>query len=358
MNSPLDTTDVYVSVLREYLVGGDAESALLRAYELGRESVGTGFGLLDMVSVHRESLALALSQAPTTEVAARMARSAFGLFLESLAPFEMAYRGFREANATLQQLNATLEQQVSERTRELREIVVRLREADEERRELLGRLVTAQEDERRRIASDIHDDSIQHMAAVAMRIDMLLRRHPELEASEGVSKLSEAVQGCIGSLRRLVFDLRPQALDAEGLAAALREYLEHSFEDEGEGDEEEAGPECRLEDRLRTEPPEGTRAIIYRIAQEALANARKHARASRIDVLLAEDGDGYLVRISDDGVGFSTESSPRHRPGHLGLADMRERAEVAGGWWRVESAIGEGTTVEFFLPSQAENSAT
>ena len=104
-----------------------------------------------------------------------------------------------------------------------------------------------------------------------------------------------------------------------------------------------------VEDRLSTEPPQEARTILYRIAQEALANVRKHAAAARVDVSIDEQGGGYLVRITDDGRGFEPEGL-RPRPGHLGVSAMRERAEVAGGWVRIDSARGEGSRVEFWIP--------
>ena len=96
--------------------------------------------------------------------------------------------------------------------------------------------------------------------------------------------------------------------------------------------------------------------ILYRLAQEALTNVRKHARASTAAVLLDERDGGYRLRVTDNGVGFKVEdASPV--PGHLGLAAMRERAELAGGWLRIESAVDAGTTVECWLPPQEPTEA-
>ena len=131
-------------------------------------------------------------------------------------------------------------------------------------------------------------------------------------------------------------------LDREGVAAALRVYLREA--------EEHAPTRYRLDDRLVAQPPEATRLILYRIAQEALTNVRKHAEARTATVTLAERGGGYFVRVSDDGIGFLAERLTGV-PGHLGLASMRERAELAGGWLRVASELGRGTDVEFWIPA-------
>jgi signal transduction histidine kinase len=103
---------------------------------------------------------------------------------------------------------------------------------------------------------------------------------------------------------------------------------------------------------LATEPAYEARLAAFRIAQEALANARKHANADRIDVVLTERDDGLLTRISDDGVGFSGDVLDAELEGHIGLAEMRERAEMAGGWCLVQSLAQIGTRVEFWIPSE------
>lgn len=216
------------------------------------------------------------------------------------------------------------------------------RETDEERRALLARLVRAQEEERRRIASDIHDDSIQVLTALTLRLDLLRRRLDDPDLLEMLREIEQAARLSMGRLRYLVFELRPPALDREGLAAALRMYLEQTRID--------SGLEYSFESQLTAEPHVETRTILYRISQEAVGNVRRHARAKRIDVLLKETEEGILVRIADNGIGFLAVETDGEQPGHLGLVSMRERAEIAGGWWRLDSAPGRGTTVEFLVP--------
>jgi signal transduction histidine kinase len=217
-----------------------------------------------------------------------------------------------------------------------------LRKSHEDRRRLVAQLVHAEEEERRRIAGDIHDDSLQLMAAVSMHLYNVRRQVSDLAEREALVGLEESVREAIGRLRHLLFELRPPTLDREGLSAALRLLLEHTLEP--------AGTSWSIEDRLSVEPPEEARTILYRIAQEALANVRKHAGAAHVDVTIDEQGGGYLVRITDDGRGFEPERSTP-RPGHLGVSAMRERAEVAGGWFRIESVRGEGARVEFWVPT-------
>jgi signal transduction histidine kinase len=345
--APNKILDTYAGALRDYLAQAGVETALLRAYEAGREGVEAGLGVLDMVAVHMEALDLALGESATLEEALNKARASAGLLLESLGPFEMAYRGFREANEKLSSLAESLEQQVSDRTAELQATARRLRRIDRERVKLLESLVSTAEEERRRIAVDIHDDAIQKMSAVAMRLDMLRVDHRELEDDEGLSKLNQTVTTSIDSLRQLLFELSPPGLESGGLLEALRLYLDQQSKLDG-------APEYNIEHRLQTEPPLQTCLVLYRIAQEALTNAKKHARATQVRVLLADRRGGHFVRVQDDGVGFSVKRRIDPLPGHLGLIAMRQRAEMAGGEFLISSTPGEGTTVESWLPSHHE----
>jgi PAS domain S-box-containing protein len=229
---------------------------------------------------------------------------------------------------------------------ELQESLDVLRETMKQRQALLVRLQRAQEEERERIAGDIHDDSIQVMASVGMRLSILRRRLVDPRQRQAVDQLEDTVQLAIGRLRHLLFELRPPALDRVGLAAALRLYLE--------GLREESGAQAVLTDRLVQEPPLDARIALYRVAQEALANVRKHAQAHHVEVLLEERDRGVCVSIRDDGRGFSPDEAERHRPGHLGLTAMRERTQTRGGWFRLDSAPGSGTTVEFWMPVAIE----
>ncbi len=210
-------------------------------------------------------------------------------------------------------------------------------------RMLLERLVRAQEEERARIAQDIHDDSVQIMTAAALRIASLRRQLAATPHAETLARLEGTVNEAIGRLRRLLFELRPRALDHEGLAAALRLYLDRL--------EQETGLRWAVQDRLVVEPDPQTRMALFRIAQEALTNVRKHAQAHRVEVTVEERDDGYLLRVRDDGRGFRLTDQGMGSPDHLGLASMRERAEMAGGWFRVDPRPGLGTTVEAWVPA-------
>jgi PAS domain S-box-containing protein len=230
----------------------------------------------------------------------------------------------------------------------LRQSVETLKQVDQKRRALLRRLVHAQEEERRAIASDIHDDSIQAMFAVGLRLFALRTALHDPGQIDQMDRLQQNVQESTDRLRHLLFELRPAALDEGGLPAALRQYLDTM--------KEENGIDVELATALEQSPASETQVIAYRIAQEALANVRKHAQARRVECAVSAVDDGILTRIVDNGVGFDS-GGHGSVPGHLGLIAMRERAEMAGGWLRITSSAGHGCVVEFWIPDAREGVA-
>lgn len=220
--------------------------------------------------------------------------------------------------------------------------ITELARSQEERDRLRERMVNAQEEERRRIAADIHDDSIQQMTAVGLRLGAL--RH--LVASGGsddgaFASLEESVEKAIGRLRHLMFELRPPALDEQGLVAAIVGYV---------GTESrEGGFRFDVRDRLQQEPEASVRAGLYRIVQEAVRNVSKHAEANSITVTVSSEKGGVGLEIQDDGQGFGAQET--WSPDHFGLAGIRERASMMGGSATVQSSRGAGTRVKIWVPS-------
>jgi PAS domain S-box-containing protein len=236
-------------------------------------------------------------------------------------------------------LDVTAEKTAEEKLRWSLEV---LRRTIQQRRELAQKIETAQDEERRQIAADIHDDPIQVMSAVDLRLAMLAEQ-PETISAEALGELQSTVRQSIERLRSLVFELRPAALDRDGLVVAIDQYLAHAAK--------ETGWTCDVRDELTAEPDEDLRVSLYRIVQEAVANARKHAGARHVSVRVTTAGDGVTVLVTDDGAGFDTDRVETPVPGHLGLAPMIERAELVGGWCRVSSATDAGTSVECWLPA-------
>ena len=237
--------------------------------------------------------------------------------------------------------NLSLEAQVAEQTQELQDMVHELHQVNEHRRGLLEHFVMAQEEERARIAGDVHDDPVQQIVALNMRLQLLRRALEDPEQLELVDRLLDSAHDCISSMRHLLFELRPPILDEEGLGAALREYLR----------EREPDFTFRVDDLVESPQPSQSLVVLYRIAQEALANIYKHARAAQVEVSITERDGGLLVTIQDDGVGFAGEVPKVSAPGHMGLSSMRERAELQGGWCEILSLPDNGTVVRFWIPT-------
>lgn len=251
-------------------------------------------------------------------------------------------RLFRDAegNQTIEGaiVDITEEKELNE---ELKATLSDLRRADLEKKRLLTHLVRAKEEERNRVASDIHDDSVQVMTAVAIDLERLARKVSDDDLRTTLERLENRVRDAVQRLRKMVFELRPPALDEEGVASALRLYLEEFSLD--------TGIDYELHNNLETEPLNPTRVVLFRIAQEALTNVRKHSNASRVLVTLGRRDGGVAMALSDDGDGFDVTSSQLNSPGHIGLAEMRERAEMGGGTFHIESGPGRGTKVDVWL---------
>lgn len=206
-------------------------------------------------------------------------------------------------------------------------------------------LAEGREAERIRTAQDLHDGPVQDLHALRMRLAILARSANDGQREELAEATAEA-HGVIAELRRVAEDLRPPALGPFGLAAALRAFALRFGR---------AHPEIEValdlddDGQVLQEP---VRLALFRVAQEAMNNAVKHSRPSRIGVLLRLSPDEAILEIDDDGVGYvvPVDLSVPSEPGHYGLVGMAERAEAAGATLDVSSRIGEGTRVRACVP--------
>lgn len=221
---------------------------------------------------------------------------------------------------------------------------LKLEEKEVARQALLESLVEAQEEERRRLARELHDGAGQMLTSLLVRIKTLEKTCTSAEIKQGLDALLDMASVTIEQIRELSHRLRPAALEEFGLDVALRTLVEEMTH------QTNITAHCHMKLNSAEVPP-GVDAILYRIAQEGLTNILRHAQANEINVSLTSDDAAILMSIEDNGCGFS----PYHltaEPGvrHLGLIDMRERASIAGGYLDVYSAPGQGTTLNVRIP--------
>lgn len=212
---------------------------------------------------------------------------------------------------------------------------------------LSRRLVEVQETERRYIARELHDEASQALTSLMVGLRLLERASADPAAvMAGVAELETTVNSVLENLHRLAMDLRPASLDHLGLEAALRQYCEMVSDKHGLMVQFEV---LKLARRL---PPEMETAI-YRVVQEAVTNVVRHARATRVDVLLEQRRRSVIAIIEDNGVGFDPAAAAVSN--RLGLFGMRERVEMLNGKLIIESQVGSGTTILIEAPYDDSN---
>jgi PAS domain S-box-containing protein len=251
----------------------------------------------------------------------------------------------RRMKEELRKAHHELERRVVERT-------AALEKANEELRQIPSKLISVQEGERKRLASELHDSIGQTLAALKFWVEMALHLRDAGDGNAALNHLEQFVptlQRSIEETRNIYMGLRPSMLDSIGLLATL-EWLR--------GESMRLYPQRHIELEagvVEEEIPENLKISIFRIAQEALNNIAKHSKAEWVDISLSKNGDRIALVVSDDGVGIDLglilqTSTARS----LGLTGMRERAELTEGSFSIESTPGEGTTIRVCWPIEAE----
>lgn len=210
-------------------------------------------------------------------------------------------------------------------------------------------LIQAQEEERLKLSREIHDGPAQMLANILMRSDFLIktyRQRPEEDAIKELKDMKEQVRSALGEVRRIIYDLRPMALDDLGLVPTLRKYLKSleeynhiSIQFDYKGNNEQ-----RLDTKIEV--------AIFRLIQEAVQNACKHAKPSLILVSLEIVKNKINVMIKDDGIGFDFEDGKKENS--FGLVGMKERVELLNGELMIDSKLNIGTTIRINLEVELE----
>jgi signal transduction histidine kinase len=219
----------------------------------------------------------------------------------------------------------------------------------EQEKERIGEI---QEDARKKLARDLHDGPTQSIGAIAMRVNFarrLMTRDVDAAAEE-LYKIEELARRTTKEIRQMLFTLRPLILESEGLVPALEKLAENLLENQGQ----------RVTVKAKKDVVEdmevGKQGVIFFIVEEAVNNARKHAKAENVWVRLKRSKDLILLEVEDNGVGFdvaAVEASYDQR-GSLGMVNLRERAELVNGVLRIDSVKGKGTKISVTIPVTIE----
>src|SRR5256714_7602762 len=300
----------YRSAFGEYARNG-GEAALGRAYELGRRAITEKKSLMEIAALHHRALHGMLAEAQGAGRHQEMLTAAGDFLAEMLSPFEMAHRGVQDAIAALRQLNETLEEEI------------------------------------KRIAYAVHDEAGQLLVAVHLALADVARELPERQ-KEQMGRIEELLNQVEKQLRRYSHELRPTVLDDLGWIPAIR-FL-------AEGVSKRANLAVHIKVAFAGRLPSTTEIALYRVVQEALTNATKHAKTSRVWIRIDRQNRTLCCSIEDDGAGFDVGAiqAPGGRKG-LGLIGMQERVHAIGGTLMIDSASGQGTKLLMQLPTEISN---
>src|SRR5712664_330177 len=300
----------YRSALCGYAAEG-GELALGRAYELGRRALEEQLSVVDLASLHHHAvidLVRTAENEPRKEV---MLRISAEFLAECVSPYEMAHRGFQDAVNALRQLNETLEEEI------------------------------------KRIAYAVHDEAGQLLVAVHLALAEVALELPEPQQAQ-FARIKEMLNQVEKHLRRYSHELRPTILDDLGWIPAIR-FL-------AEGISKRAALPIHIDASVSERLPGAIETTLYRIVQEALTNAVKHAKAGNVWIRAWRENLLLCCSIRDDGGGFDS-CQAQARPGRkgLGLVAMQERVTSIGGTLRIESRPGQGTELSIRLPLEGNH---
>lgn len=296
----------YQFALREFISSGD-ESALGKAYDLGRRGLAERMSLVEIAAIHHKSLASVLNDAERERPMREVLQASEGFLAECLSSYEMAHLGFQDAVKALRQLNETLEERLKS------------------------------------IAYAVHDEAGQLLVAVHLALAELALALPAEQLAQ-VEKVRELLQEVEKHLRRYSHELRPTILDDLGWLPAIR-FL-------AEGVSKRADLPIHIESQISGRLPSPMETALYRTVQEALNNTLKHAKARNVWIRAWRNKSSIHCSVRDDGVGFDLHVAQAAGAGKkgLGLIAMRERLSAVGATLHIHSHLGKGTELSIQVP--------
>jgi len=307
---PESFDEQYRSALLEHAAGG-GELSLGRAYELGRLALSEQKSLVDMASLHHRAVSDLVCSAQSDKQREQVLQASSDLLSECLSPYEMAHRGFQEAVQALRQLNETLEKEI------------------------------------KRIAYAVHDEAGQLLVAVHLALADVASESPPPQQAH-FARIRELLNEVEKHLRRYSHELRPTILDDLGWIPAIR-FL-------ADGVSTRANLPIHIDANISGRLPGAVETTLYRIVQEALTNAVKHAKASNIWIRAWKEDLLLCCSVRDDGSGFEIRPAQKAmRRDGLGLIAMRERVSAIGGTLQIDSSPGNGTVLSIRLPLEVNH---
>ena len=360
---------LYHLALQQYLHQGTG-SDMEPAGELGRHAMKIGLDTLDMARIHEIALvSLVLPNYSSSMRNSLMGRAGV-FFAEAITPIEQTHRGAREANIQLNQVVQTLgqrtlelansvevlKQEISQRQaveeslraseRTSSGLLDKSRQMQEELRELSRQLLTAQEEERMKISRELHDVIAQTLIGINVRLEALKAAAASSDKvlRQKIATTQRLVEESVDIVHRFARELRPTVLDDLGLIPALKSSIKDFIAN--------TGVQVSLKISAEIEQSSATiRTALYRVAQEALNNVARHAKSSLAEVTVRCLDGHVCMEITDNGQGFDVARTPdAKKPKRLGLLGMRERIEMIGGTFSLESAPGKATTIRIEIP--------
>ncbi len=368
---------LYHAALQQYLKQGP-EASMEPASSLGQYAVTNGLEVLDIARIHEIAVAALILPTYSPDTSGVLLGRAAAFFAEALVPIEKTHRGASEANIHLNQIIKAL----SQRTHQLAESVTELKleilqrtaaeealktselttstllakslEMQEELRHLSRQLLSVQEEERRKISRELHDVIAQSLSTINLRLAELKSESETTREilCQKIESTQILVEKSVETVHRFARELRPSVLDDLGLIPALESHMQ--------GFMRETGVRVKLTAFARIEKSDNaTLTVLYRVAQEALANVARHAHASHAEICIVDLAGAIRMEIKDDGIGFEVDGkSCAKKTIRLGLLGMKERVEMIGGSFCIESLPGNGTTIRIEIPRAADSTPT
>ena len=370
-----ETGGCRVRLARRYRVALQAymlhptKTRLQPAQALGRLAQDAGMGLFDLARLHEDILSRMKSPQGAEPHSRKQARAAENFLLEALSPFEAARRGLPEAYVKLERLGHMLKQ----RNQALVEITAReslaagalkasklrygrlSREASTlktEVRQHAAKVILAQEEERKRVSRDLHDEIGQALVAVSVGL-VLLKKHAgqHREFQEQVTATQAVLEQSMESVHRFARELRPAMLDMFGLGETIASYVRAFSERTG------ISVDLQLVEDF-TGLDQAQEIALFRVTQESLTNISKHAQATHVDIQFLRGAQRLTMEIADNGRAFTVAEKLGSKAGlRLGLLGMQERVRLVHGEFAIKSQVGRGTQVRVAFPLGLTNGA-